>query len=88
MGNVFLYQLQRHSDHHANPTRRFQALRHYKDSPQLPSGYAGLLLAAYVPPVWFWWMNKRVVKHYDGDVTKANIHPRVRDKILRRYARA
>ena len=88
MGNVFLYQLQRHSDHHANPTRRFQALRHYKDSPQLPAGYAGLLLAAYIPPVWFWWMNRRVVNHYDGDVTRANIHPRVRGKILKRYAAA
>jgi alkane 1-monooxygenase len=88
MGNVFLYQLQRHSDHHANPTRRYQALRHYKNSPQLPSGYAGLLLAAYIPPVWFRWMNRRVVAQYGGDVTKANIHPRVREKILARYAGA
>lgn len=88
MGNVFLYQLQRHSDHHANPTRRFQALRHFQDSPQLPSGYAGLLLAAYIPPIWFAWMNRRVVAHYDGDVTRANIHPRLRDKILRRYGKA
>ena len=88
MGNVFLYQLQRHSDHHANPTRRFQALRHYENSPQLPAGYAGLLLAAYLPPVWFWWMNKRVVAHYGGDVTRANIHPRLREHIVSRYARA
>ncbi len=88
MGNVFLYQLQRHSDHHANPTRRFQALRHYDQSPQLPAGYAGLLLPAYVPPVWFWLMNKRVLKHYEGDVTRANIHPRRRAKILAKYAKA
>lgn len=88
MGNVFLYQLQRHSDHHANPTRRFQALRHYDQSPQLPAGYAGLLLPAYVPPVWFWLMNRRVLRHYDGDVTRANIHPRLREKILRKYAKA
>lgn len=88
MGNVFLYQLQRHSDHHANPTRRFQALRHYNESPQLPAGYAGLLLPAYFPPVWFWLMNKRVLKHYDGDVTRANIHPRLREKMLAKYAKA
>lgn len=88
MGNVFLYQLQRHSDHHANPTRRFQALRHYNESPQLPAGYAGLLLPAYFPPVWFWLMNKRVLAHYKGDVTRANIHPRLRAKILAKYAKA
>ena len=41
--NVLLYHLQRHSDHHAHPTRRYQALRHFDDSPQLPSGY-GLML--------------------------------------------
>lgn len=37
--NLFLYQLQRHSDHHANPTRSFQTLRHFEDAPQLPAGY-------------------------------------------------
>ena len=34
--NLFLYQLQRHADHHANPTRSYQALRHFDDAPQLP----------------------------------------------------
>ncbi|TPD54379.1 MAG: alkane 1-monooxygenase, partial [Thalassolituus maritimus] len=36
--NLFLVQLQRHSDHHANPKRRYQVLRHFDESPQLPSG--------------------------------------------------
>ena len=36
--NVFLYHLQRHSDHHANPVRRYQALRHYDEVPELPVG--------------------------------------------------
>ena len=44
--NLLLYQLQRHSDHHANPTRRYQSLRSFDDSPQLPSGYASMLLIA------------------------------------------
>ncbi|MGC7367878.1 fatty acid desaturase, partial [Mycobacteroides abscessus subsp. abscessus] len=48
--NLFLYQLQRHADHHANPTRSFQALRHFEHSPQLPAGYAAMVLLAYVPP--------------------------------------
>ncbi len=44
--NVLLYHLQRHSDHHANPIRRYQALRHVDDAPQLPTGYAGMILLA------------------------------------------
>ena len=50
--NRLLFQLQRHSDHHANARRRYQALRHHDDSPQLPGGYAAMLLLALVPPIW------------------------------------
>ena len=50
--NRLLFQLQRHSDHHANARRRYQALRHHDDSPQLPGGYAAMLLLALVPPLW------------------------------------
>jgi alkane 1-monooxygenase len=73
--NLFLYHLQRHSDHHANPTRRYQALRHFDESPQLPSGYATMIVLAYFPPLWRRVMDHRVVAHYGGDVTLANIHP-------------
>ena len=44
--NVLLYHLQRHSDHHANPVRRYQALRHVDEAPQLPTGYAGMIVLA------------------------------------------
>lgn len=83
--NVLLYHLQRHSDHHANPMRRYQALRHMDDAPQLPTGYAGMIVLATVPPVWRRVMDRRLVEHYDGDVTLANIQPRKRDRILKRY---
>lgn len=83
--NLFLYQLQRHSDHHANPTRRYQALRHFDESPQLPGGYASMIVLAYFPPLWRRVMDKRVVAHFDGDVTRANIQPRKRAAILARY---
>ncbi|MGK3943909.1 alkane 1-monooxygenase [Streptomyces caeruleatus] len=83
--NVFLYHLQRHSDHHANPTRRYQALRHFEESPQLPTGYAGMILLAVVPPLWRRVMDPRLLAHYDGDVTRANIHPRARAKVLARH---
>ncbi len=83
--NVFLYHLQRHSDHHAHPTRRYQALRHFDDAPQLISGYATMILLAVVPPIWRRTMDHRVLAHYDGDVTRANLHPRKREQLLRRY---
>jgi alkane 1-monooxygenase len=83
--NLFLYHLQRHSDHHANPTRRYQALRHFDESPQLPSGYATMIVLSYVPPLWRRVMDKRVLAHYGGDVTLANVHPPRRAKVLAKY---
>jgi len=86
--NVFLYHLQRHSDHHANPTRRYQALRHFEESPQLPGGYASMIVLAYVAPLWRHVMDRRVLAHYAGDVHLANIHPPKRDKVIARYGNA
>ncbi|MDQ9009541.1 alkane 1-monooxygenase [Acinetobacter gerneri] len=84
--NLFLYQLQRHSDHHAYPTRPFQALRHFDEAPELPSGYASMLLPALIPPIWFKMMDKRVFEHYQGDLNKANIYPKRRAKIFKKFA--
>ncbi|OLT87264.1 alkane 1-monooxygenase [Mycobacterium syngnathidarum] len=83
--NLFLYHLQRHSDHHANPTRRYQTLRSIDGAPNLPSGYASLIGLTYLPPLWRKVMDHRVLEHYDGDVTKVNIQPRLREKVLARY---
>lgn len=83
--NLLLYQLQRHSDHHANPTRRYQSLRHFDESPQLPSGYATLIPIAYVPFLWFRLMDKRVVAHHRGDLTRANLQPSKRAELLARW---
>jgi alkane 1-monooxygenase len=58
--NRFLFNLQRHSDHHAKPGRRYPILRHIDDAPQLPTGYAGMVLVALVPPLWFRLINPRV----------------------------
>ncbi len=86
--NVLLYHLQRHSDHHANPTRRYQALRHVDEAPQLPTGYAGMIVLAWFPPLWRRVMDPRLLDHFEGDVTRANIQPRKREQILVRYGRA
>jgi alkane 1-monooxygenase len=50
--NVLLYHLQRHSDHHAHPTRRFQALRHFDEAPELPSGLRHDDRPRRHPPLW------------------------------------
>jgi alkane 1-monooxygenase len=86
--NVLLYHLQRHSDHHANPTRRYQALRHVEEAPQLPTGYAGMIVLAWFPPLWRRVMDPRLLDHYEGDVTLCNIHPRKLGRVLERYGRA
>jgi alkane 1-monooxygenase len=85
--NVLLYHLQRHSDHHANPTRRYQALRHVDEAPQLPTGYAGMIVLAWFPPLWRRVMDPRLLDHYEGDVTRCNIQPRRLGRVLERYGR-
>lgn len=72
--NIGLYQLQRHSDHHANPTRPYQTLRHFDESPQLPTGYSTMVILAYAPRLWFREMDPRVLAHYNGDRSLANLH--------------
>ena len=84
--NLFLYHLQRHSDHHANPTRRYQTLRHFENSPQLPSGYAGMITLAYITPLWYALMNKRVIQHYKGDLSRISFQPGKRTQLMAQYA--
>jgi len=83
--NVLLYHLQRHSDHHANPMRRYQALRHFDQAPQLPTGYAGMIVMAAFPALWRRMMDHRVLAHYGGDLERVNVHPRARKRVLARY---
>ncbi len=65
--NLFLFHLQRHSDHHAYAKRRYQVLRHFDDSPQLPNGYAGMIVLALFPPLWRAVMDPRVRAYYAGE---------------------
>ncbi|WP_422032350.1 alkane 1-monooxygenase [Roseovarius sp.] len=60
--NWLLINLQRHSDHHYKPDRRFPLLQNYgqDEAPQLPYGYPVMTMAAMVPPVWHRVMNPRV----------------------------
>lgn len=58
--NLLLFNLQRHSDHHAYAARPYQVLRHFDISPQLPFGYPLMMLMATVPPLFFKIMNRRL----------------------------
>lgn len=60
LSNALLFQLQRHSDHHETPRRRYAALLHHEESPQLPGGYAAMFVLALVPPLWFRVIDPRV----------------------------
>jgi len=81
--NLALFHLERHSDHHANPTRRYQSLRNFDDLPQLPNGYYGMYLLAYVPWLWYRVMDRRVLAlpHIRGDLRRVNIDPEQRARI-------
>jgi alkane 1-monooxygenase len=59
-GRVFLFELTRHSDHHYKASRKYQVLRHFEESPQLPSGYPAMMLLSLIPSMWFRVMNPRV----------------------------
>ncbi len=85
--NLATFHLQRHSDHHAHPSRRYQCLRHFTDLPQLPSGYFGMFPLAYVPPLWFRVMDKRLLAlpQVDGDLRRVNLDPARRAELLARY---
>ena len=87
--NLVLFHLERHSDHHSHPLRRYQSLRHFDDLPTLPNGYFGSYLLAYVPWLWYRVMDKRLLKlaHIDGNLNKINICPARRQKIYSRYGR-
>jgi|TARA_B110000902_G_scaffold227374_1_gene266661 alkane 1-monooxygenase len=85
--NIALFHLERHSDHHANPTRRYQSLRNFDDIPQLPNGYYGMYLAAYIPWLWYKIMDKRVINlpHIQGDLSKVNIQPSEAKRIYKEF---
>lgn len=62
VSNWLLINLQRHSDHHYKPSRRFPLLQNYTEAeaPQLPYGYPMMTALAMIPPLWRRVMNPRV----------------------------
>ncbi|MCB9646564.1 MAG: alkane 1-monooxygenase [Deltaproteobacteria bacterium] len=60
VSGLLLFNLPRHADHHYLASRPYPILRHMADSPQLPAGYAGMVLLALAPPLWRRVMDPRV----------------------------
>lgn len=60
VGQVLLFNLSRHSDHHYNGSKHYQLLKSLPESPQMPTGYPGMMLLSLLPPIWFWVMNKKL----------------------------
>ncbi len=60
VSNWLLFNLQLHSDHHANMRRPYEQLCSVPSAPQLPAGYPTMTLLALVPPAWFAVMDRRL----------------------------
>jgi len=67
IGRLMLFELSRHSDHHFIASRKYQLLRHLDNSPQMPTGYPGMILLALVPSLWFKVMNIRLKRLKTND---------------------
>jgi alkane 1-monooxygenase len=60
LGRFMLFELTRHSDHHAHPHKPYPVLDHYDEAPQMPAGYPAMMVLAALPPLWFRVMNPRL----------------------------
>ncbi len=65
IGRTLLFNLSRHSDHHYNGSKKYQILKSHENSPQMPTGYPGMMLLALAQPLWFWIMNKKLQPYAD-----------------------
>lgn len=72
VSNLILFHLQRHADHHANPSRHYQSLRDFPNAPQLPTGYMGMFVLAYIPPLWRKVMDPKVLKLVNNNFDHIN----------------
>jgi alkane 1-monooxygenase len=68
IGRLLLFELSRHSDHHAKSTKKYQELRSLENAPQMPTGYPGMMVLSLVYPVWIKVMNPLVNKFNSENV--------------------
>lgn len=63
MADALLFQLPRHAHHHRAGDVPAADLQRTSASPQMPTGYAGMVLLASLPPLWFAVMRPRLARH-------------------------
>ncbi|MBN8499735.1 MAG: alkane 1-monooxygenase [Sphingomonadales bacterium] len=73
ISNMLLLNVQRHSDHHARPMRPYQSLLDEAGGPRLPTGYFGMMVLAFVPPLWRRVMNPRTIAAVSGNCERLHI---------------
>lgn len=61
-GRALMFNLSRHSDHHYNGSTKYQVLKSLPGTPQMPTGYPGMVVLAFFPPLWFWVMDRRLAQ--------------------------
>lgn len=66
LGRLMLLELSRHSDHHYQASRKYQILRHFDDSPQMPTGYPGMIILSLFPPLWFYVMHRQIHRYEES----------------------
>lgn len=59
-GRAILFELSRHSDHHYLPNKEYPLLDHHEESPQLPTGYPGMMLLSLIPPLYMHIVHARI----------------------------
>jgi len=62
IGRLMLFNLSRHSDHHYKASKKYQILESLPESPQMPTGYPGMMILALIPPLWFRVMDQKLNK--------------------------
>lgn len=60
IGRLMLFNLSRHSDHHYKASKKYQVLESVPESPQMPTGYPGMMMLSLIPPLWFAVMDKKL----------------------------
>ena len=69
VGRLMLFELSRHSDHHYMASRKYQLLRHHDFSPQMPTGYPGMMILAHIPPLFIYVMNRQIKKTFSREAS-------------------
>ena len=59
-GRSIMFELSRHSDHHFKASKHYQTLDSFAESPQMPTGYPGMMIFSLFSPIWFRYMNEKI----------------------------